>query len=752
MQKDEAIIFLLSTLISSKITEEHLNKTSLPSTYIKYISQLLPDEAMNLLQNYKPNNITLSLIKHILQSRSSLKQHSLLNYSLYNHISGHNGAIESIVMDTNVNRTYLFTGGSDGTIKVWDIDYGTLISSLYGHNSGIVDMNICFNNKYLSTVDRNGNVVIWDLQELTIYHKITLEYKIIMSEFIREPKSTDLSIVGRDTAYETKYITLISSDSTLINLKFNHNCYEIVSINDCLSNKTIDTISVLEGRRIICVGGRWPFLLLFDLFDSEKLIMLEDFRDVDPDINIMKMVGSKYGFNIATAYANTMCYYKFYSLGMGCDGNNKFINSLRKQGYFDKYIIDVNHTRGMINTNNACVESMGFLCNNFLVVCCDDGFMRVYDNDSLIAVFEGEDGDVYTHPNRLVWAIVGNEISLYQLNGFTNEQIRYMPHLKENKQYLKPEFLHDQKVFIELFLTVPINSSTTNSLKDFVFSNNGLYFITTYEDGSILTYSLNTNSFKKYEEQFCILDFKPWIAESIIKILDHFSSDMKTNNLKFTSELIKKNEFIKSLYENLYSLQIYDIERLLIRAGDYKTLKDIVSSRVYDRNKNVLDIIKRNYLIGECMKTNFTFVDMAATHFNKLKLNKLEFDQKFNNETVYPEINLLEDTNLEIFPSSSISNFSFKDPTNTTNPPIATFIGNRMIIDDSSDESPKSVKKVTFDDEFLDDDETMSSLEYDDNMDSTTDLTDTSCSSILTSDSVKKLKFTRNNYTFSDDE
>jgi len=59
---------------------------------------------------------------------------------------------------------YLYTGGDDKKIKVWDTTDNTLAEEFTGHEDGVVSLEFCDANLYSGSFDHS--IRSWDLKEM----------------------------------------------------------------------------------------------------------------------------------------------------------------------------------------------------------------------------------------------------------------------------------------------------------------------------------------------------------------------------------------------------------------------------------------------------------------------------------------------------------------------------------------------------------------------------------------------------------
>lgn len=75
--------------------------------------------------------------------------------------NGHASAVRVVVFDEMAAR--LLSGGSDGTIVVWDVVTETGLFRLLGHKGSIVDLDFLSKNRIVSCCSADGLVKVWDL-------------------------------------------------------------------------------------------------------------------------------------------------------------------------------------------------------------------------------------------------------------------------------------------------------------------------------------------------------------------------------------------------------------------------------------------------------------------------------------------------------------------------------------------------------------------------------------------------------------
>ena len=91
----------------------------------------------------------------------------------------HTGFISAVAFLPRKN--IFITGAYDNTLKIWDIETGTLLNELIGHNAPIASIERSYDEKYLISSDTDGTIYIWyypDLQELINVFRNRYDYRV----------------------------------------------------------------------------------------------------------------------------------------------------------------------------------------------------------------------------------------------------------------------------------------------------------------------------------------------------------------------------------------------------------------------------------------------------------------------------------------------------------------------------------------------------------------------------------------------
>ena len=75
-------------------------------------------------------------------------------------LKGHSASVSDVHSNSVGDR--LVTGSHDGTVKIWDVRYGTLLLTLHGFTNGAITARFSPDGKRILTVAGNGEVRIWN--------------------------------------------------------------------------------------------------------------------------------------------------------------------------------------------------------------------------------------------------------------------------------------------------------------------------------------------------------------------------------------------------------------------------------------------------------------------------------------------------------------------------------------------------------------------------------------------------------------
>jgi len=77
-------------------------------------------------------------------------------------LSGHTGQINSLTY--SLDGTFLVSGSSDKTIKVWDVQTGGVVKTLHGHSDWVNKVSISTDNTMIASAARDRMICLWNIK------------------------------------------------------------------------------------------------------------------------------------------------------------------------------------------------------------------------------------------------------------------------------------------------------------------------------------------------------------------------------------------------------------------------------------------------------------------------------------------------------------------------------------------------------------------------------------------------------------
>jgi WD40 repeat protein len=96
-------------------------------------------------------------------------------FNLIDEIYTHEGGVTALCLDP-LDERFLFTGGKDAHLKVWDINTAKCIKSIPAHNYVIYDL-LILNPYNLVTISRDKSIKIWEKATMSVIQKIDSKTK-----------------------------------------------------------------------------------------------------------------------------------------------------------------------------------------------------------------------------------------------------------------------------------------------------------------------------------------------------------------------------------------------------------------------------------------------------------------------------------------------------------------------------------------------------------------------------------------------
>ncbi|WUR03983.1 WD40 repeat domain-containing protein [Vairimorpha necatrix] len=417
---------------------------------------------------YRKNNINFNNI-------TDKYKYLNFNYKHKGDLLGHSGQVERIAFD-NTGK-HVFSGGTDGMIKIWHVDTGFLINTCIGHRNMIND--ICFskNGKLFVSCDFNGIINIWDLETLTVKFSIRLITGVTFAEFFEvKDKKNIYNLVVILTNGLVKVYTF--DETKLINEKE----------NDFTLDEPYKAICITDGGRFLLRAGYWPYLILIDTFFPEKCIIFDT-----NNLPVQTICAAKDCVKFAAGCGNWLFQWTFFYEGISSMGNfnrsSKILPGHWKKNVFKMDIED-----------NYIIDNMCYLKNYYLVCVCTDLKIRIYSERILRFTIQIEEiGVVCAHPLENIFAFYGQSLNFY---------------------------FFDKLIFSE---------KLNFSINDCQFSTDGENFVVGDEMGNVRTYSVNYEKYK-YKEQFFITDFEHFAGANDILFRECKNESTLDSNRKKNEE------------------------------------------------------------------------------------------------------------------------------------------------------------------------------------------------------------------------
>lgn len=330
------------------------------------------------------------------------KREAFKKYRRVYSCTGHISRIFCLLLDKM--ETFLFTGGEDGLIKLWDLGTGRCVQEYVGHQVCIYDCSISHDNTLLVSSDLGGTVLVWDISTASKILQFNAEDQIDHVDFVypaRDAAPLELRKRGQhekgkakgrskrpraSAAEERRYqIFLVTTHGKTMRIAFSASNHEWVSTEEVLMESIDDnsfrSSSTSYGGRMAVLAGLWPFALAFDLEDPEGKFMVLDTEDLYTSATATSAESLR--FAVGTM-GTSLFVWTFREDGVASKGNVRVRRKFKGrdlEGYWACVKIDV---QGMADT---MIDNLWFLS--------DDRYLVVLDSESNVRILLESEPDQY---------------------------------------------------------------------------------------------------------------------------------------------------------------------------------------------------------------------------------------------------------------------------------------------------------------------------------------------------------------------
>ncbi|KAH9387194.1 uncharacterized protein NEMAJ01_2090 [Nematocida major] len=275
-----------------------------------------------LLKNAGVNNVIEYFRKYRrLEDAGTLPVSSLFLKEQFAHISspvstkysrifkakGHFSKVLCMMFDRS--ETFVFTGGEDGLVKIWDVYSGRAVQSLSGHRHPIFDFAVDFSNKYFISCDQSGRIICWDLQTYAQIDTVSIGEQIdyldvLYNQAEAEPLEQKRAKSPPEAGGVRVQAIVVTNSGRILRVSLAQKI-TVETVLGEVEEETFNGAVTTKGRKMVIVTGMWPFSILLDANDAENRFYVLDTDDllsssVDIAHNSMKFTVSTYSSTLIT--------------------------------------------------------------------------------------------------------------------------------------------------------------------------------------------------------------------------------------------------------------------------------------------------------------------------------------------------------------------------------------------------------------------------------------------------------------------
>lgn len=371
-----------------------------------------------------------NLSEHFRSFNFRKEKESFVELKLVDSVYAHCSHITRICMDKR--EEVLFTTGEDTFLKMWDLESGLLMHTFLGARSPITDLCLSNDNRILCTIDNSGVLNIYNLTNFSQIFAYDFNSEIDFIEFIKLPKqkknffndflNENINFVDLFDEKESTFLTAQKEDEYVLVLVERQGLihtitFDYESIKSIYTNQTILEISsgnfilnslcITEGGRFLLMGGNYPFLIIFDLYNLEDNFCVLDTGGLPV---VFAAAGRNFKFAVATSL-ELVFIWEYIPETQFRTGNFKKKNT-EKFGAW---------RRTTINLKKTSSESIHFLTDeSYLAMLCSDSTFRIYNNNILLRKINLIGNLIYSYENLCY--VVNNDM-VFILNPTSSDKI-----------------------------------------------------------------------------------------------------------------------------------------------------------------------------------------------------------------------------------------------------------------------------------------------------------------------------------------